>query len=266
MIDPLEGIRLKILRAATIINDLDGRIIEFAQREPYSVHIDEKPDEGGSLVGTLTAVKNPEVRLDPNIVLMAGEALYQLRSSLDHCVHQLVLLNNPGFDIQKKGRLQFPIFKCGSAYGTRAGGMIKGVTHLESSLIEREQPYNRFPNSPEDDVLWCLSELNNTDKHRIIPTTTTMFGTLTARAGGEVLFYVDGPVDLEEDKVILSPYVRNWTHDKVEAEIYCSVAFQQCRVIRGTRRDMKELLWMAWARVSSLIDRIVGSRSGVSGF
>ena len=151
MIDPLEGIRLKTDRAKTIINNLDRCLRKFAQRKPYRVRVDEHLDKDGSIIGNLTAVKNPKISLDPNIVLMAGEDLYHLRSSLDHLVHQLVLLKDPSFDVQKKGRLQFPIFDSRGGYISRATGMIKGVSSLQASLIEGEQPYERLPHAPHED-------------------------------------------------------------------------------------------------------------------
>ena len=244
-------------RAKTIINDLDRCLREFAQREPYRVSVNEHPDKDGSIIGNLTAVKNPRISRDPNIVLMVGEALYHLRSSLDHLIHQLVLLNDPSFDVQKKGRLQFPIFDSGGGYISSATGMIKGVSPLVASLIEGEQPYRRSPDSPHKDALWFLRELNNTDKHRMIPVTFVSFGTLAAHAGVSVdpLFHVDGPLVLEKDEVLLFSYRRDRAHEKIKAQsISCSVVFQQFESI-GRPRELKQSLWEAWTRVSAIINR-----------
>ena len=56
----LEGIRLKTERAKTIINNLDRCLRKFAQRKPYRVRVDEHLDKDGSIIGNLTAVKNPK--------------------------------------------------------------------------------------------------------------------------------------------------------------------------------------------------------------
>ena len=83
MIDPLEGIRLKMERAKTIINDLNGHLDQLTKREPYTIRVDEESEKGRPAV-TLTAVRNPSFKLDINIGLLAGEALYHLRSRMSH--------------------------------------------------------------------------------------------------------------------------------------------------------------------------------------
>ena len=69
MIDPLDGIRLKIDRAKTIINNLGGHLDQLTKREPYTIRVDEKSDEGQPAV-TLTAVRNPSFKLDTDISLL----------------------------------------------------------------------------------------------------------------------------------------------------------------------------------------------------
>ena len=256
--NPLAGIKLKLNRAKTIINDLDKGIVEFAHSEPYTVSVYKQPDEGGGICSTMTAHRNPAVGpFNPNLVLLSGEALYQMRSCLDHLVHQLVLSNNPSFDIQKSRRHQFPICDTRQGYMSSSGRMINGASQLVRTLIEGEQPYTYRPNAPHDDPLWCLSELNNTDKHRLIPTTIVRLDTATAQTStfpGD-LFHIHGPVRLQDNEVFFS-YRHDGSYDQIEAKAHCSVAFDQFPMIDGTALGMDGLLWRMFVRVSELIGKL----------
>ena len=241
-------------RSKTIINDLHGYCNKLTNSEPYTIRVDEKSEKGCPAV-TLTAIRNPSFKLDTDIVLLAGEALYHLRSSLDHLVHQIVLLNEPSLDVQKEGRLQFPIFKTRSGYRSRSGRMIEGVSRLQASLIEREQPYERIPHAPHEDMLWVLRELHNTDKHRIIPATLILFNTLAARTGNKgTLFYVNGNTLLEEDEVVLGTYPVELTDEEIKANPRFSVGFEQFNFFSGVRWELVQLLWKTWRRVSEIIN------------
>ena len=268
MTDPLDGIRAKLSRAKTIIDDLNGHLDTFAKNEPYRVIVKEDLAEDDWLYGTFTAVRNPSAVLHPHTIFMAAEVLYHLRSSLDHLVCQLVRLKDPGFDIESPSSLQFPIFKSRGEYKSRAGRMIRGVSPCASSLIEREQPYNRTPQAPSDDVLWWLRELNNTDKHRMIPVTIVAFDTASAYAGDQVEFEVvdafsNGFLKLEEDKVGFFRYRRERADEKIEAKLACSVVFQQCQLSWGFPRKLEELPREAWEAVSDIVYRFSKEVSGL---
>ena len=100
--------------------------------------------------------------------LAFGDAVHQLRSSLDHIVYALI---HPLTTDQKVLRkVDFPIYINENLFEAS-----KGVGHLQRLLtpaqfteIEQAQPYKRNPAAPEDDWLWVLSELDNIDKHRTI--------------------------------------------------------------------------------------------------
>ena len=48
--------------------------------------------------------------------------------------------------------------------------MIAGLSDDHRAKIEGLQPYRRS-NPPHSDLLWCLSSLNNADKHKLLPVT-----------------------------------------------------------------------------------------------
>ncbi len=256
----LDGVNLKLERAKILINDLEPALIEFAASKPYNVRTNEQPDGSGYVLVTLTAVKNPSVTLDPKIVLMAGEALYHLRSSLDHLVNQLALVKNSCFDIQNPGQIAFPICKCRDSFHHKANRMKLGklVPSCAIPIIEGEQPYRGSVQSAKDDVLWCLHELHNADKHRLIPVTVWQLERITAYAGKAPWFYMDGPYLLEENEVNLGTVRVDAPQEKINAEITCTVAFQHYGTSAGVRIALSQFMWNAWVRVHKIVDCFQG--------
>ena len=107
-------------------------------------------------------------------------------------------------------------------------------------------------------MLWVLSELNNTDKHRIIPATILLFSTLTAYTrDNQTLFMLSGNTLLEEDEMFLGtfPLPKDWSDDKVQTKPGFSVEFAQFNFFSGVRWGLGQFLWKIWRRVSDIIDR-----------
>src|SRR5713226_5795182 len=104
----LFGIDKKLERAVAHINNLQRQITVFRNQTPYTARVQVDTDYRGQRVGRLVAVKNFRVG-DPDIsmILLAGEAIYQLRSALDHLVHQLVILCGNATKLETSRRHQF---------------------------------------------------------------------------------------------------------------------------------------------------------------
>jgi hypothetical protein len=162
--DRLYGIRQKIRRAEEHIRALQQREVEFSQANPPSIRL-EYDDR---LQGMKLLVQ--KICTPPNIIsILIGEVLYQLRSSLDHLIWQLIEANgNTPTD-----RSEFPIFKDSKKF--KAGGAkIRGVSRTAASIIEVLQPFHS--GKGVDDPLWILHNLNNIDKHRVLLVTVGGFG------------------------------------------------------------------------------------------
>jgi hypothetical protein len=100
--------------------------------------------------------------------LAFGDAVHQLRASLDHVVYKLVegLTTDP----RAVRKIDFPLYSCEDLFNRS-----RGVKHLRELLpsdqfeeILSSQPYRRYPHAPESDWLWVLHELDNIDKHPTI--------------------------------------------------------------------------------------------------
>ena len=86
---------------------LESKIAHYTDRDPFTIRGDKEAVADGH-VGRLVAIKNPAVEEpDTSRVLLAGEILSHLRSSLDHLVHELVRLS--GNAREAKGQPQTPV-------------------------------------------------------------------------------------------------------------------------------------------------------------
>jgi hypothetical protein len=130
---PQHGPPLKIERAKKHIRDLNSRINEFLATNPYRVVLDEDSEPGKKLYKLSRVDPVP-----PGIGLIAGDAIHNLRSALDHMFCQLVVANNKV--ISRTDML--PI--ADSAQIFKSGGIpkIKGrVTTDAAKLIAKIKPY-----------------------------------------------------------------------------------------------------------------------------
>src|SRR5688572_20285944 len=72
--------------------------------------------------------------------LLAGDAIQNLRSALDHVVYAAASAGND--------RTQFPIFTDRDGYKGQNPNWLKGVLDSVKATIENAQPYRRFPTNP----------------------------------------------------------------------------------------------------------------------
>ncbi|MCA1701809.1 MAG: hypothetical protein LC808_00475 [Actinobacteria bacterium] len=110
--------------------------------------------------------------VDPEWVLIAGDCLHNLRSSLDHLAWQLVLLDGG----QPNRDTNFPVKQNAfNKAGQRAPARIK--PHIRRAdirdLVEQMQPYSapQLPNPGPfvmEHPLWLLHDLDITDKHKLL--------------------------------------------------------------------------------------------------
>jgi hypothetical protein len=92
---------------------------------------------------------------------LAGEAIQNLRSALDH----LVYAASGG-----RSRSQYPIFTDPCEFQVWGGRMLEGVPQSVRATIEKAQPYRTYPPAPAQAMLEQLRLLSNLDKHRTLAT------------------------------------------------------------------------------------------------
>ena len=94
--------------------------------------------------------------------LLAGEAIQNLRAALDHVVWAAVR--------RPSTRTAFPIFTDPCEFQVLGSKMLHGVPVPMRTVIERAQPYRRYPAAPAKAMLEQLRVLSNLDKHRTLAT------------------------------------------------------------------------------------------------
>ena len=165
----LAGVQAKLVRAHQHLLTLEQAVNAYVQLNPYRVEVEPAGVNLEGKVIRYVARQNPSVPPPPaDLSLLVGEALYQLRSSLDHLVHQLVIANGGQALLTDSRKHQFPVFETAQGYDARAGRMVAGVTQEAEARIRGTQPF-KWPGQPQSHPLWLLQDLNNIDKHRFVP-------------------------------------------------------------------------------------------------
>ena len=136
--------------------------------------------------------------------------------------------------------------------------MVNGVTTDLATIIEDAQPYKHTPHAPAKDPLWILQDLNNTDKHRLIPVSVLGIGSVDIYdRRGKLAILTSEDVVLEYDKVFWSFFTPNGRYDDVYAEIACIPAFEQTMSIgTGITLSMSGMLWHIADRVHRIIENV----------
>lgn len=154
----LEGPLRKIERADEHIQSLTTDISSFLDSCGYQVRSEFKGNPP-SLYLTIEEVNFPPV--PDQFSILAGEAIYHLRSALDHLVYQLVRVNKN----EPTRKNAWPIL------GKENHGIlerkIRGVSDIASEIIKSYQPYNLGTRYKEH-LLWRLKNLNDWDKHNFV--------------------------------------------------------------------------------------------------
>src|SRR5215469_3590061 len=151
----LDGLRIKSDRAYQHIKELEEAMRLFFNSDPYSVSLDYNA-ETGNMEWRLVEAKD----IPLSISTIAGDAIQNLRSALDHLVWQLVILNG-----KTPTRItSFPIAESLQEYtSAKFRRKIEGVAQENISAIDALKPYQGG-----NAALWPLHSLNNIDKHRLL--------------------------------------------------------------------------------------------------
>lgn len=178
--------------------------------------------------------------------LMAGDALQDIRSSLEYLVYTAA---------GGRSGTQFPIFLDPREFQVKGLPMIRGVPAAIWTVIEQAQPFNTIHGIPAMDPLAELMRLSNLDKHRDLST---------------VASYVDIPWVLSSHRIEYMDVAdgRPLHHDaKVvsfiahgpkasEMDVYPDLTYQ----IRIEGVPLRETFSRIVARVGMIIDACEGRR------
>lgn len=158
----LTGVRIKLGRADAHIRELDDLIRPEIRAATGSV-VREFDVERTKLVYRLE--RTP--RIDPGWSSIVGDALFNLRSALDHLAWQLVI---PDGGVPAE-HTYFPVYESRlNSHGNPRKVTINPQINRPDILktLDDVQPYQRADGNVWLDSIWMIHQLNIIDKHRLL--------------------------------------------------------------------------------------------------
>jgi hypothetical protein len=163
-----KSVGLKFSRVGEHMDALDEAINAFLDLKPYSARRVLERD-GREHVFRWERFEEPPDRIG----LIAGDAIHNLRSSLDHMAVSLAIAGaeSKGVTVtwEDLTHIQYPIVTEHNKFVKQLKGL-RNVVPAAQTYIERNQPYNMLPKNPDHGTLMMLSSLDNGDKHRSLTT------------------------------------------------------------------------------------------------
>lgn len=199
---PLDGPRAKLRRGNLHLDALERQIEAAFKGRAYTTVRESYPERGYYV---FRAKVNRPINAG-NMGLALGDAAHNFRSALDHLVWQLSY--GPRIDgipaPNPKDRSQWPISDHGPDFDSRGVQQIRQVQPRAAAIIRAVQPYH-LPD-PSLHPLALVRELDNTDKHRLIPVVAAVFDTIQQV----------GPLKIDAGKAIDMFVSTNAVEDGVE--------------------------------------------------
>jgi hypothetical protein len=147
-------IRVKVERAEQHIRDVEVARQRFFDSKPYRIESEYNSQTGQTLYKVFD-LQPPPV----DIGLIAGDAIHNLRSALDHLAYQLILINGGTPDKQTG----FPIWQLSTDYQAQRHRRVKGMAQSAIDAIDVTYPYKGG-----NDMLWAIHYLDIADKHHAL--------------------------------------------------------------------------------------------------
>jgi hypothetical protein len=190
----------------------------------------------------------PKKQLPDHWPLVLGDAVQNIRNSLDHAVYAAA---------GGKGRTQFPIFEDPCDFQVKSRKDIATVPAPIRAIIKDAQPFSTIVARPSTDALAVLNDLSNHDKHRNIGAAVSYIGLpWLSHNGVDIEFTKTGEgTRLAPDKEthVVSFVVRGPEAEKMN--VYPDFAYEV--FIERVRRDRKTVEWVALVRtLRNITDRV----------
>jgi hypothetical protein len=149
----------KIDRANKHIGDLDSLWDACRVAHPNRTRIERDPQSGD-----LHYFVEDMTPIPIQVPLIAGDAIQNLRTALDHLAWAMVKRAGGKVDTQTS----FPIFESATDYADAKKGVTRKVQGLSSFAMQKLASHGPYKGG--NDKLWILHRLNNIDKHRLLLT------------------------------------------------------------------------------------------------
>ena len=246
--------RLKIRRAVDHFNELQKIVEQYQARNRYrAVGVAPPQDEPTRWRFVLEITEPP----DPQIAVVLGDCLFNIRSALDHIAVACAPRSrsrDAGFPIVKDPGNEKQVEK----YESQTRGMAPEVV----AAIEFEQPYNMTKRDPRAgpesvDALFALSALQNADKHRSLIVLVPGLSHPTARAlWADEALGIMSPKYLEAGADVMrwDEFGNRIRYEDVRVDVK---GISRVSVVVAGRRDPYELVPLAGGILGRVRDRII---------
>ena len=154
----------KIERANKHITDLNNALRAFGATNPYRVGIKRDPDTRKPIYYMAKVDAVPA-----EISMILGDAVQNLRASLDHLAQQLCLVGSGGAGYRKN--TSFFIAPNASEYERLVSRKVEGMRQDAVDVLRALEPYK----GGNGNDFWVLHSLNNIEKHRAIVTAAATY-------------------------------------------------------------------------------------------
>lgn len=172
------GVAAKLIRAAQLLNELEGMTIDFMVQKPYELEVTFNRSKMQYRVEVKVS-QTPDA-----YAVIFGEILHDIRSALDYTARLLVLSEGKKPIDDEPKKTAFPVF---DRRRSEAPNIVPGLSDDLRAVLDAVQPYN--DPDPRQNLLWRLQYLNNVDKHRLL--------NVTALIGSGGAAFVPAPLDPE---------------------------------------------------------------------
>ena len=254
----LDGARAKLARARLHIEDVRRVEMTFIDSNPYGFRLHYDPMGSGQ--NSAHAIVRADVT--PLLSPIIGDALHNLRASLDYLAFELFRLENPTGD---GGRVYFPVCKVpptDAGYKTAFLDRIPGISNpVVVDALDALQPYHFV--RPEQDLLAVLHHLDIQDKHQALAlaggAVTGMQITAVWPKGAPTESYVrpfEGrPLGLADHDVVLFRYPSS-AHP-LDADVTLEATFRV--VVRDVRPGLNKAIVPLLGELAEFVDKTLAS-------
>lgn len=153
-----ESARLKLARAGGHVRSFAETLQEFVDKRPYNLRCDSRYADCRWF---LTLDKE----IPEDLMLIAGDAIHNLHSALDHCVWELVVkIDNFGGTQKEKSRIKFPT---SGSNRTDFEALLRGMNSVSIDTIDFLISLAVYPGGWGEPLL-ALHSLDILDKHHVL--------------------------------------------------------------------------------------------------
>jgi hypothetical protein len=211
---PLDDVRSKIIRAKKHVYDFRIAAAAFKETRPCTVVIERDP-ETRKRVYTVTKV----APIPPELRLIAGDAIQNLRSALDYLAWILAKFN--GTDPLKLKHVCFPISDSEPLTKDQKAVFSRQVYGMRQGAVDAIKRINLYKGG--DDTLWRLHRLNIIDKHRLLTAASFAVSLVNPEFGAGLRDYLRNGGTIPEPTILRREPLKTgdkFSFDTNESDVY----------------------------------------------